>query len=567
MSATSYENLQETTKDSKIFFVVGIGASAGGLRALEEFFENMPADSGAAFVVIQHLSPDFKSLMKELLERYTKMKVYRVEDGMVLKPNCIYLIPPGTNLVVQERKLYFQAQDRNRPKPNFPIDIFLQSLAEDVTDRAVGIILSGSGSDGSEGLRLLNENGGIAMSQDPSTAEFDGMPNSAIATRLVDRVGSPQQLAEVLYNYLKSPADIQKVNEHPTLLLDNLKLQQITSIVNRHNNINFSHYKASTLSRRIHRRCLITECNSIDDYILRLQVDIEELEILCNDLLISVTKFFRDIRAWQFIENNIIPSLIEKTQPGGEIRCWVSACATGEEAYSLAILLDEAISDLDKDIKIKIFATDIDKTALEKAAAGVYPENIAANLTSERLERYFIPGNQSYEVVRKLREMLIFAPQDLTKDAGFTRMHLISCRNVLIYMQPQLQKQVLRNLHFSLTTKGFLFLGDSETVGDFDSEFVQVVHKSKIFQKQRDVLLPLSFQGFENYSKRSLQPLKTKDIGKTRDLPLIEETLNSVLTENNSTCLIVNSDNQVNHVFCNTNDVLEIRYGRLTLDV
>jgi len=262
MSSTSDENQQETTKDSKIFFVVGIGASAGGLRALEEFFENMPADSGAAFVVIQHLSPDFKSLMKELLERYTKMKVYRVEDGMVLKPNCIYLIPPGTNLVVQERKLYFQAQDRNRPKPNFPIDIFLQSLAEDVTDRAVGIILSGSGSDGSEGLRLLNENGGIAMSQDPSTAEFDGMPNSAIATRLVDRVGSPQQLAEVLYNYLKSPADIQKVNEHPTLLLDNLKLQQITSIVNRHNNINFSHYKASTLSRRIHRRCLITECNS-----------------------------------------------------------------------------------------------------------------------------------------------------------------------------------------------------------------------------------------------------------------------------------------------------------------
>ncbi len=404
------------------------------------------------------------------------------------------------------------------------------------------------------------------MSQDPGTAEFDGMPTSAISTRLVDRIGSPQELAETIYNYLKSPADIQKINEHPTLLLDSSKLQQITNIVNRHNNINFSHYKPSTLSRRIHRRCLITECNSIDDYILRLQVDTEELEVLCNDLLISVTKFFRDAKAWQFIENNIIPSLVAETKPGGEIRCWISACATGEEAYSLAILLDEAISDLEKQVKVKIFATDIDKIALEKAAAGVYPENIAKDISDERLEKYFIPGNQSYEVVRKLREMLIFAPQDLTKDAGFTRMHLISCRNVLIYMQPQLQKQVLRNLHFSLITKGYLFLGESETVGDFEDEFAQVEKKLKIFQKQRDILLPLSFQGFDSYSKRSLPPLKSKDLSKTRDLPLLEETLNSVLTENNSTCLIVNKDNQVLHVFGNTADVLEIRYGRVTQD-
>jgi len=566
MTSISDGNKEGIINDSKKFFVVGIGASAGGLRALEEFFENMPADSGAAFVVIQHLSPDFKSLMKELLERHTKMKVYRVENGMVLEPNCIHLIPPGTNLVIQERKLYFQPQDRNRPKPNFPIDIFLQSLAEDVGERAVGIILSGSGSDGSEGLRLLNENGAIVMSQDPGTAEFDGMPTSAISTRLVDRVGSPQELAENLYSYLKSPTDIQKINGNPTLLLDSFKLQQITTIVNRHNNINFSHYKPSTLSRRIHRRCLITECKSIDDYILRLQVDTEELEILCNDLLISVTKFFRDAKAWQFIENNIIPSLVEQTKPGGEIRCWISACATGEEAYSLAILLDEAISDLAKEVKVKIFATDIDKIALEKAAAGVYPENIAKDITDERLERYFIPGNQSYEVTRKLREMLIFAPQDLTKDAGFTRMHLISCRNVLIYMQPQLQKQVLRNLHFSLITTGYLFLGESETVGDFEDEFAQVKKNLKIFQKQRDILLPLNFQGLDNYSKRSLQPLKSKDVSKTRDLPLLEETLNSVLTENNSTCLIVNKDNQVLHIFGNTADVLEIRYGRVTQD-
>lgn len=227
--------------------------------------------------------------------------------------------------------------------------------------------------------------------------------------------------------------------------------------------------------------------------------------------------------------------MVAQTKEGGEIRCWISACATGEEAYSLAILLDEAISDLDKQIKVKIFATDIDKVALEKAAAGVYPENIAAYITDQRLERYFIPRNQSYEVVRKLREMLIFAPQDLTKDAGFTRMHLICCRNVLIYMQPQLQKQVLRNLHFSLTTKGYLFLGKSETVGDFEDEFVQVKNKIKIFQKQRDVLLPLSFQGINNHSKRSLQPSKYRDVdvGKTSDLPLLEETLNSVLTEKN----------------------------------
>ncbi|MGB6297208.1 MAG: chemotaxis protein CheB [Rivularia sp. (in: cyanobacteria)] len=566
MTSVSDENQEGNSSGDKNFIVVGIGASAGGLRALEEFFENMPSDSGAAFVVIQHLSPDFKSLMKEILERHTKMQVYRAEDGIALKTNCIYLIPPGINLVIQERKLYFQPQDRNRPKPNFPIDIFLQSLAEDVGDRAVGIILSGSGSDGSEGLRLLNENGAIVMAQDPGTAEFDGMPTSAIFTRLVDKIGSPQELAETLYSYLKSPTDIRKINAHPTLLLDPSKLGQITNIVNRHNNINFSHYKPSTLSRRIHRRCLITGCKSIDDYILRLQVDNEELELLCNDLLISVTKFFRDEKPWQFIENNIIPSLIEQAKPGGEIRCWISACATGEEAYSLAILLDEAISNLKKQIKVKIFATDIDKIALEKAAAGIYPENIATYITEERLKRYFIPGNESYEVVRRLREMLIFAPQDLTKDAGFTRVHLISCRNVLIYMQPQLQKQVLRNLHFSLIKKGYLFLGESETVGDFEDELLQVDKKSKIFQKHRDVLLPLSFQGFDRSSKRSLQSSKSKDLGKNRDLPLLEETLNSILTENNSTCLIVNKDNQVLHIFGNTADVLEIRYGRVTQD-
>ncbi|MDJ0632335.1 MAG: chemotaxis protein CheB [Xenococcaceae cyanobacterium MO_188.B29] len=549
-------------------FVVGIGASAGGLRALEEFFENMPTDSGAAFVVIQHLSPDFKSLMKELLERRTRMEIYRVTDGMTLEPNSIYLIPPGKNLVVDNSQLRLSDQEeRNRHGLNFPIDIFLESLAKNYADRGIGVILSGTGSDGTNGLRAINEAGGFSLVQEPETAEFDGMPRTAIATGLVDQILSPKDLAQVIYQLVRSPLDTLQLSKYQGNRLDSNKLQRIASILAKYEQTDFSHYKTSTLSRRIHRRCLISGCNNLENYVRLLENSPEERNTLRHDLLISVTQFFRDRRAWEYLETTVIPRLIEQAKPGEEIRCWVTACATGEEAYSLAILLDEALEKSDKQVRFKIFATDIDKEALEKATQGIYSETIVNDITSQRLERYFIRKDKSWQIIRKLREKLLFAPHDLTKDAGFTRMNLISCRNVLIYLQPQLQQQVLRNLHFSLLSKGVLFLGEAETLGDIEEEFKPLDKKGKIYQKRRDIRLPIPVKGIDKISRRFIPQLQPKQVNESHLEPLINEAFSHFLSEQKATCILVDREYKLLHIFNNSLDVLEFKTGRATMDV
>lgn len=548
-------------------FVVGIGASAGGLRALEEFFENMPTNSGAAFVVIQHLSPDFKSLMKELLERRTRMEIYRVTDGMVLEPNSIYLIPPGKNLVVADRKLHLlEQEERNRHGLNFPIDIFLESLAKNYQERALGVILSGTGSDGTNGLRAINEAGGLAMVQDPATAEFDGMPRTAIATGVVDRILSPQALAQEIYQLVRSPIDPAEARYSQVASFDFFKLQRIASILAKHEQVDFSHYKTSTLSRRIHRRCLISGCNNLDDYIRLLEISGEERTVLRHDLLISVTQFFRDSEAWKFLEESTIPQLIEEAKPGDELRCWVTACATGEEAYSLAMLLDETMEKMDKQVRFKIFATDIDKEALEKATQGIYPETIANDMSSDRLQRYFIRREQSYQVIRKLREKLLFAPHDLTKDAGFTRMNMISCRNVLIYMQPELQQQVLRNLHFSLVSKGIVFLGEAETLGNIEEEFKALNKKGKIYQKRRDIRLPLPVKNVDKLNRKLLPP-KPKEPQESRLEPMLNEAFSTFLSEQKSTCFLIDKNYHLFHIFNHSLEVLKFSTGRTTTDI
>ncbi|MEO0935038.1 MAG: chemotaxis protein CheB, partial [Cyanobacteria bacterium J06641_2] len=500
------------------FFVVGIGASAGGLRALEEFFEHMSTDSSAAFVVIQHLSPDFKSLMKELLERRTRMAIYRVTEGMELQPNSVYLIPPGKNLVLKNRKLHLlEQQERNRHGLNFPIDMFLESLAKTYVEKAIGVILSGTGSDGTNGLRTINEAGGFAMVQEPSTAEFDGMPRTAIATGVVDRILSPQELAQTINQLVKSPILPSESNRNNHVeLFEPQHLEHIANILATHEQTDFSHYKTSTLSRRIHRRYLISGCDNLDEFICLLKESAQERVNLRQDLLISVTQFFRDQRAWDVLETEVIPQLIKKANPQEELRCWVTACATGEEAYSLAILLDEAVAKFDKPVKFKIFATDVDKLALEKAAQGIYPLTITKNINPERLGRYFVQKDNCLQVVRKLREKLLFAPHDLTKDAGFTRMNLISCRNVLIYMESDLQQKILRNLHFSLACKGVLFLGEAENLGHIESEFQHIDAKNKIYQKWRDVKLNIPVKSIEKTSYQILPGLSSKKQSENR---------------------------------------------------
>ncbi|MEM8830449.1 MAG: chemotaxis protein CheB, partial [Cyanobacteria bacterium P01_G01_bin.19] len=568
--------MSETDKNSNVsvsegeskFFVVGIGASAGGLRALEEFFEHMPTDSGAAFVVIQHLSPDFKSLMKELLERRTRMAIHRVKEGMKLEPNSVYLIPPGKNLVLDRYELHLlEQEERNRHVLNFPIDIFLESLAKTNAERAIGVILSGTGSDGTNGLRAINEAGGFSMVQEPETAEFDGMPNTAISTGVVDRVLSPPELAQTINELVRTPNSLDKGSKYRTEVLKRQSLQKIVKILAEQEQTDFSYYKTTTLSRRIHRRYSISGCNDIEEFITLLESSAEERSILRHDLLISVTNFFRDRQAWDFLENEVIPALIAKAEPHEELRCWVTACATGEEAYSLAILLEEAISQSTKPVRFKIFATDIDKIALEKATYGVYPLTISKHISPERLEKYFVRKDDVLQISRKIREKLLFAPHDITKDAGFTRMNLISCRNVLIYLQSDLQQQVLRNLHFSLVSEGILFLGEAETLGNIEPEFKYLDKKNKIYQKRRNVRLNVPVRGWEKINRR-IRPVIPSQTNTEPSLePMLDLAFSYFLRQNNATCLLVDRNNKLFHAFNDRLDILKVPSGRTTTDI
>ena len=551
------------------FFVVGIGASAGGLRALEEFFDHMPADSGAAFIVIQHLSPDFKSLMKELLSRRTRMNVHRVEQGMEIAPNNVYLIPPGKNLSIEEGVLHLREQESRKVHGaiSFPINIFFHSLADNYAEQAVGMVLSGTGSDGTLGLQAIKEAGGTVLVQDPNTAEFDGMPQNAIATGIVDRVLPPAELAQLLYEFLSSPIDGENLEQSRSILIDSRKIKRIAEILVEHDKLDFAHYKKTTVSRRIHRRCLIVRCADINEYIKLLENSEEERNILGNELLINVTRFFRDPTAWSYLESFVIEPLVKKISSGEELRFWITACSTGEEAYSLGMLIDETMAKFKKKPRVKIFATDVDRLALEKAAAGIYAETIGNDLSQERLQKYFVYRDGNYQVTRQLREMMIFAPHDLTKDAGFTRMDLVTCRNMLIYLEPDLQQQVIRNIHFALKAEGMLFLGEAENLGDLEDEFVTANKKWKIYQKRRNVRLPLSVKNFSTRGRTSLLHSGISTGAKSRYEPMLEETLKTILGDRQALCLIVDRDHQLLHVYGNSAGILTVPQGKLSKEV
>jgi two-component system CheB/CheR fusion protein len=568
--------MTQENQEQRKFFIVGIGASAGGLRALEELFDHMPNDSGAAFVVVQHLSPDFKSLMKELLERHTQMEVHRVQEGMVLEPNHIYLIPPRNNLVVEDGQLHLIAQPSNpRSQPNFPINLFFESLAKDCKERAMGVILSGTGSDGSLGLQAISEAGGLALVQSPPTAEFDGMPQSALFTGIVDQALPPKELAQFIHETIKKNGQTSPLSGGQTQYeLDGDRLHTILTILKDSQQVDFSCYKISTLSRRTFRRCSLAGYNDIDEYIAYLKDSQEEQYLLKDDLLIGVTRFFRDFEPWQLLQNEILPDFISrmKVTENGEypvFRAWVSACATGEEAYSIAMTIDHVMEKMGKRFPIKIFATDIDTGALSKASEGVYPESIAENIPNSFLSKYFSWRNGNFHVNRRIRETIIFAPHNLTKNAGFAHMHLISCRNVLIYMRPQLQQQVLRMLHFSLEKKGILFLGESETLGELNDEFTHVNDKWKLFQKRRDIRLPLLTlprDGAFNVTM-PVTPIVQKRKPEPQDNeinPMLQQTLAHVYQQRQATCILVDRQDRLVHTVVDAARLLQVPQGQLT---
>ncbi len=471
------------------YYVVGVGASAGGLEALEQFFEHIPPDSGMAFVVVQHLSPDFKSLMDELLSRHTELAIHRVEDGMAVEPNAIYLIPPKKEMIIAGGRLLLTDKDPSTGL-SLPIDTFFRSLAQDMGQRAIAVVLSGTGSDGSRGVRAIHEAGGLVIVQNEETAKFDGMPRSAVETGVVDLMLAPAAMSKALLNYIQHPVHGRKGGDTSDNITSETDMNAVYGLLRGEYGIDFSHYKPNTVLRRIDRRLQLNRSDDLAEYVKQLRADPRELNSLYKDLLIGVTRFFRDPGLFERLAQEVIPDILASVPVDDEIRAWVAGCATGEEAYSLAILIHEALTAAGRPVNVKIFATDVHRASLEFASAGVYQEDALTEVSRERLDRNFTKQMSGYQVSQDLRKMIVFAPHNVIKDAPFTKLDLISCRNLLIYLQPHAQNKALSLFHFGLKTRGALVLGPSESPGDISDEFETLDSHWKIYHKRRDVRLP-----------------------------------------------------------------------------
>lgn len=461
---------------------VGIGASAGGLEAIESFFKNMPATSGLAFIVVQHLSPDYKSLMVELLSKKTEMPVHRAEDGMEVLANNVYLIPPRKNLTIFHGKLVLNDKVPSQGI-NLPIDIFLKSLAEDQGEQTVAIILSGTGSDGTRGVRAIKELGGMVMVQSEESAKFDGMPKAAMATGVADFVLPPEQMPAQLLAYIAHPYVSGAKQASDLLLHDADALTRLFAELREKTRADFTYYKPSTITRRIERRMSVTQISDFEEYVRYLQAHPGEATALYRDLLIGVTSFFRDPEAMEELETKWLPELLLRVK-NREIRFWVAGCSTGEEAYTLAIMVKEAMEKAAISRDVKIFATDIDKEAVLTASAGIYPDSIVGDLPAKIVAKYFYHKDEKLQIARHLREMVVFAQHNLIKDPPFTNIDLISCRNLLIYLQPILQQKAFEMFNFSLNADGLLFLGTSESIGEMGDYFATLHVKHKIYRSK-----------------------------------------------------------------------------------
>ncbi len=464
------------------FPVVGIGASAGGLESLQALFGVMPVDTGMAFVVMTHQHPGHNSLLPELLGRSTNIPVVEATDGIQLVPNQVFVSTPGAQLAVLNGVLH-RMESSTSESPKLPIDYFFQSLAADTRERAIGIILSGTGGDGSAGLRAINEEAGMVMVEEPRSAKYAGMPAAAIATGLADYVLAPELMPQKLLAYIRGPFihSAPFMEERP---VPNEPLQKILILLRNRTGHDFSAYKINTLRRRIERRMNVHQILEHSAYVRYLQVNPHEIDVLFKELLISVTSFFRDPEAWESLAEESLPLLLKSRPEGLPFRAWVPGCATGEEAFTVAICLREALERLGRSMEIQIFGTDLDSQAIEAARVGQYPEGISGDVTSARLERFFTPQNGGYRIHKNLRELVVFAPQNVIKDPPFTKLDFLSCRNVLIYLNSDLQKRLLPVFHYALKPGGLLLLGPSETIGRFNDLFETVDKRWKIYRRK-----------------------------------------------------------------------------------
>jgi two-component system CheB/CheR fusion protein len=481
-------------KSTVAFPIVGIGASAGGLEAFEQFFRNCPVNSGMAFVLVSHLDPSHASLLTEILQRSTTMSVVEALDQVPVEPNSVYVIPPNRDLAIFHGNLQVTMPAEPRGQ-RMPIDTFLRSLADDQQDLAIGIILSGTGSDGTLGLRAIHGAGGITMAQEPASSKYSGMPTSAIQTGYVTHIASVDKMSELLVSSTHKLTVHSKASLRPeTVSALNLILMQLRTVTGH----DFSLYKKSTIGRRIERRMMQNNIEDIKVYARYLKENASETRILFKELLINVTNFFRDKEAFAVLQKTILPQLCRDKPDDYVFRIWLAGCATGEEAYSMAILLRELIEETHQQLKIQIYSTDLDEDAIAIARTGVYPFNIAQDVTPERLRRFFVKDESGYRVRKELREMVVFAIHNVIKDPPFTKLDLLSCRNLMIYLEPEAQSRLIPAFHYALKPGGVLFLATSESIGNYTDLFSALDRKWKFYQAKHitdslDVMLSAPF--------------------------------------------------------------------------
>src|SRR5213594_1891365 len=485
MAVPSRAGAAATPPSKHAFPIVGIGASAGGLEAFSELLSNLPVEPTMAFVLIQHLDPKHPSILSDILSRTTRMSVVEAKHGMRVEPGHVYVMPPNARMTIAGEVLHLGPRSDDRG-PQLPIDHFLRSLAEDLGSRAIGVILSGSASDGALGLKAIKAEGGTTFAEAPQSAKFDSMPRSAMASGAVDFVLPPKAIAQELTRIGRHPylGEIGAVapSEPPA---DGLEaLAQILRMLRERNGVDFTLYRQTTIRRRIARRMLVHGVGSIESYRRYLEEHPSQVQALYNDLLVNVTRFFRDPDAFRILQRSVFPTIIKQRPADAPIRIWAPGCATGEEAYSLAIELLEALGDEIGAVPIQLFGTDVSEISIAKARAGVYPENIELDVPAARLRRFFVKLDGQYQVRKAVRELCVFAKHNLATDPPFSKMDLIVCRNVLIYLEAELQRRVSSIFHYALKTPGYLMLGVSETVGSLSDLFSVVDKKYKVYAKR-----------------------------------------------------------------------------------
>lgn len=544
--------------------VVGIGASAGGLEALQQFLTFLPGDTGMAFVIIQHLSPDHKSLLADILGKDTNMPVVEAEDGMRVERNHIYMIPPKYNLEIVSDIL--RLRKYNIKNINHPIDVFFRSLAAAYENRAVAVILSGTGSDGTNGIRSIKDKNGVIIVQTPESAKFDGMPRNAIATGFVDMVLNPDSIAREMRHIAASMVDAGNRLQ----LSDGDLMAQVFTILRNVTNVNYTYYKQTTILRRVERRIVVTHNRNLQEYVKYLSNNPDEARLLAKEVLIGVTSFFRDPDYFEVLKDRVIYDLVKNSSQSDQLRVWVAGCSTGEEAYSIAILFAEVMEDLGLRRDVKIFATDLDAESIAVAGRGVYGDNISEDVSVSRLSRFFTRKGNHYIVGHEIRKMIVFAQHNVFQDPPFGKLDLISCRNLLIYFQNILQRNLFAIFHVALNDRGYLFLGRSESVIDYDDVFKVVCANEKIFIHNASGKAPSHDQ--IRYSMQTVEN-NMDNVGYIHNMPEPEISLTSgeldtrILEMLMPASVLVDEKNKLVHSYGDCSGFITLPVGAVTLDI